>query len=184
MIQELVDKNDSILRQEMKPFDFSNPPIDPVVLYNDLAETMIEKGGIGLSANQVGLPYRFFVMRAEEIIGCFNPKIVDFSAEQVILEEGCLSFPNLFVKIKRPKTIKVRYTLPDGETVTRKFDGMTARCFQHELDHLNGVVYTKRANKIHLEKANKTSKNLSKYPVRLRSTLSEKAKETIEWLKS
>jgi peptide deformylase len=184
MIQELVDKNDSILKREMKPFDFSNPPVDPVVLYNDLAETMIENGGIGLSANQVGLPYRFFVMRSEEIIGCFNPKIVDFSSEQVILEEGCLSYPNLYVKIKRPKIIKVRYTLPNGETVTRKFDGITARCFQHELDHLNGIVYTKRANKIHLEQANKIVKKMSKYPVRKINEMSEQARNMIEWLKS
>jgi len=95
MIRELVDKNDI-----MKPFDFSNPPADPVVLYNDLAETMIENGGIGLSANHVGLPYRFFVLRAAEIVGFFNPSVVDFSSDQVIFEAWFLSYPNLFVNLK------------------------------------------------------------------------------------
>jgi peptide deformylase len=101
-------------------------------------------------------------MRAENIIGVFNPKIVDASSEMVYLEEGCLSYPNLWVKIKRPKKIKVRFTNPDGQTETRVFDGMSARVFQHELDHLDGVLHVKRANKFHLEQARKLAKKLSK----------------------
>jgi peptide deformylase len=80
----------------------------------------------------------------------------------VYLEEGCLSYPNLWVKIKRPKKIKVRYTNPDGKTETRVFDGMSARVFQHELDHLNGILHIKRANRIHLDQAKKLAKKLSK----------------------
>lgn len=162
MIRELVDCYDSILRQKTENFDFTNPPINPVELYNDLAETMRENDGLGLAAPQVGLPYRAFVMRAENIIGVFNPKIVDVSSEKVYLEEGCLSYPNLWVKIKRPKKIKVRFTNPDGQTETRVFDGMSARVFQHELDHLDGVLHVKRANKFHLEQAKKLAKKLSK----------------------
>jgi peptide deformylase len=101
-------------------------------------------------------------MRAENIIGVFNPKIVDASSEMVYLEEGCLSYPNLWVKIKRPKKIKVRFTNPDGQTETRVFDGMSARVFQHELDHLDGVLHVKRANKFHLEQARKLAKKLNK----------------------
>ena len=162
MIRELVDCYDPILRQSTENFDFANPPINPVELYNDLAETMRENDGLGLASPQVGLPYRAFVMRAENIIGVFNPKIVDASSEMVYLEEGCLSYPNLWVKIKRPKKIKVRFTNPDGQTETRVFDGMSARVFQHELDHLDGVLHVKRANKFHLEQARKLAKKLNK----------------------
>ena len=158
MIKKRVPYDDPILRQEMPVFDFSNPPTNPVILYEELAENMLEYKGIGLSANQIGLPYRAFVLRAEEIIGVFNPKVVDFSKETIIIEEGCISNPGLFVKIKRPQKIKARYTLPNGDTVTRQFDGMTARCFLHEMDHLNGLLYTRRANKFHLDKAIKQQK--------------------------
>jgi peptide deformylase len=158
MIRELVDCNDPILKQKTENFDFANPPINPVELYNDLAEN----DGLGLAAPQVGLPYRVFVMRAENIIGVFNPKIVDISSEMVYLEEGCLSYPNLWVKVKRPKKVKVRYTNPDGQTETRVFDGMSARVFQHEFDHLEGIVHTKRANRFHLEQARKLQKKLNK----------------------
>jgi peptide deformylase len=158
VIKKRVPYDDPILRQEMPVFDFSNPPTNPVILYEELAENMLEYKGIGLSANQIGLPYRAFVLRAEEIIGVFNPKVVDFSKETIIIEEGCISNPGLFVKIKRPQKIKARYTLPNGDTVTRQFDGMTARCFLHEMDHLNGLLYTRRANKFHLDKAIKHQK--------------------------
>lgn len=183
MIRKLIDCEHELLQQEMPEFDFMNPQINPVELYNDLAHTMIEHHGLGLSANQIGLPHRAFVMRAEEIIGCFNPRIVDYSTEQIYLEEGCLSFPGFFVKIKRPKKIKARYTLPNGETVTETFDGITARCFQHELDHLNGLLYTSRANAYHLEKAKKNAKKFKKYPVKPMSQLSDKSREFLSWLK-
>ena len=158
MIRELLDCNDPFLRKPVEKFDFSNPPTDPLELAVDLAETCLHHNGLALSANQVGLPYRVFVIRGEEIIVCFNPVLVDQSEETIVLEEGCLSFPNLFVKVKRPKKIKVRYTEPNGETKTQIFDGFTARVFQHELDHLNGIVYTSRANKFHLEQARKRAK--------------------------
>ena len=150
----LVASTDPILKTAALPFEFGDQmPVNPIELYNDMAKFMLEKSGLGLSANQVGLPYRFFVMRAEEVIGCFNPKIVDFGEQTVYMDEGCLSFPGLFIKVKRPANIKVRYTEPNGNTVTRKFSGMSARIFQHELDHLDGVTYKQRASKIHLERA-------------------------------
>ena len=160
MIVPILGKDHPILKEEMPAFDFQNPIMDPVELYNDLAETMRENEGMGLSANQIGVRTRAFVMRAEEIIGVFNPRVVDISSETVMLEEGCLSYPNLFVKIKRPKSIKVRFTTPDGETSTKTFTGMTARVFLHELDHLNGIAHTSRANRYHLEQAKKLLKKL------------------------
>lgn len=153
MKYELVKSTDPILTTEIEPFDFSNVPIDPLDLVSDMAEVMLAEGGVGLSANQLGLPYRCFIMNADELIPCFNPKVVDYSSKMVYLEEGCLSFPGLYVKIKRPQRIKVRYTEPNGNVVTRVFEGMSARVFQHELDHLNGIAYIKRANKLHLKTA-------------------------------
>ena len=123
------------------------------------------------------------------IIGVFNPRIVDISSEMVYLEEGCLSYPNLWVKIKRPKKIKVRFTNPDGQTETRVFDGMSARVFQHELDHLDGILHVKRANKFHLDQAKKLAKKLNKgKPVtasglRIKS-LTPEAEQILEALKS
>lgn len=184
MIRDILDHTDPILREEMPAFDFANPIMDPVELYTDLAETMRENEGMGLSANQIGVRTRAFVMRAEEIIGVFNPRVVDVSSETVMLEEGCLSYPNLFVKIKRPKSIKVRFTTPDGETSTKTFTGMTARVFLHELDHLNGIAHTSRANRYHLEQAKKLVKKINrKYPIKPVSELSDEAREMLEWLK-
>jgi peptide deformylase len=155
MIYELIDCNDPLLTQKMDPFDFSDPPVNPLDLVADLAETMLARNGIGLSANQCGLPYRVFVMLGQELIPCFNPRIVDTSNETVVLEEGCLSYPGLFVKVKRPRRIKVRFAEPNGNIVTQTFEGMTARVFQHELDHLDGINYQQRANRYHLEQAGK-----------------------------
>jgi len=117
---------------------------------------MYDWNGIGLAANQVGVPYRVFAMRGSpENFVCFNPRIVQPSAENIILEEGCLSFPGLLVKVKRPKHIRVRFQTPNGDTRTETFIGMTARIFQHELDHLDGRLYFNRANKYHKEIAMK-----------------------------
>lgn len=153
MIYDLVDPTDPILHTRIEEFNFAAPPVDPLDLVSNLAETMLENNGIGLAANQCGLPYRVFVLLSNEIIPCFNPKIVDSSKEMIVLEEGCLSYPGLSVKVKRPRRIKVRYTEPNGNTITRTFDGLTARVFQHELSHLNGIVHINEASFIHKKQA-------------------------------
>lgn len=153
MIRELVPANHPALNFPVETFDFNNPSVVPIDLATDLAETMFEYKGIGLAATQVGLLFRAFIMLADELIPVFNPRIVDSSTETIYLEEGCLTHPGLFVKIKRPRRIKVRYAEPNGNIVTRVFDGMTARIFQHELDHLDGIDYLQRASRIHIEQA-------------------------------
>lgn len=162
MIYDLVESNHPMLKQVQPIFDFTSPPVDPLDLVSNLAETMIRYNGIGIAANQCGLPYRVFVLLADELIPCFNPKIVDFSNESIYLEEGCLSYPGLLVKVKRPKKIKVRYTEPNGNTLTRVFDGMTSRAFQHEISHLNGICHIDEASYIHKEQALKKWKKLQK----------------------
>ena len=173
MIYDLIPANSPILKQVMEPFDFSNPPVNPLDLVTDLAETMLANDGIGLSANQVGLPYRVFVMLGQELIPCFNPRIVDRSEETIMLEEGCLSYPDLFVKIKRARRIKVRYAEPNGNIVTQIFDGMTARVFQHEMDHLDGINYQMRANNYHLEQARKRKPKKNKLSPEARNLIRE-----------
>lgn len=163
MIHKLVPDDHPILRTKMEDFDFVNPPTDPIQLAKDLTESMIANNGLGLSANQIGLPYRVFAINGNPVYVCFNPRIVDQTNSNIVLmDEGCLSFPNLFLKIKRPRIIKVRFTKPNGETETLKFDGMTARCFQHELDHLNGIVYTDKVSTYHLNKGMNDRKKLQR----------------------
>lgn len=162
LICELVNKNDPILRQKTPKFDFSNPPYHPDELAHRLTQTMIARGGVGLAAPQIGLPYRAFALKSNPILVCFNPIVVDASTEQIEMEEGCLTFPGLVLKIKRPKIIKVRFTLPNGETRTEKFIGMTARIFQHENDHLDGILFTSKVSPLKLEMARKKLKKMER----------------------
>jgi len=158
MIKHLVSVDNPILTTKTEPFDFANSPCDVTQLAMDLIETMNFYQGIGLSANQVGLPYRVFVMRAETPFVCFNPKIVMPSEELITLEEGCLSIPGLIAKVTRSKHVKVRFQTPSGVVVTKTFTGMTARCFQHEMDHMDGIFFFDGIGRLKMEKAIKDAK--------------------------
>ena len=151
--EHLVKYPNLILTTPCEEFDFNNPPGDPSELSLGLMQLMNQYQAIGLSANQVSIPFRVFAMKGyPENFVCFNPKIVNFSEEKDLLEEACLSFPGVNVKIKRSRSIRVRFQTPSGELVTTNFDGLTARTFQHEIDHLDGVLFFNRANKYHREK--------------------------------
>ena len=163
VIHALVKDTDPILSQVMPRFDFDNPVVDPIQLAYDLVESMRHHKGIGLSANQIGLPYRVFVMHSSPTKVCFNPRVVTVSHEVVLLDEGCLSHPNLFVKVKRPERVKVRYQDATGKTFTEHFIGMTARVFLHELDHMEGKHFTSRANPVHLERARREQKKINRH---------------------
>jgi peptide deformylase len=153
-MSEIIIGPEPILTEMVPEFNFQNPPENPKDIALELMKTMNDHGGLGLSANQIGKPYRVFSIRGyPENYVCFNPKIVHMSDELITLEEGCLSFPNMIVKIKRPKNIRVRFQTPSGIVETKVFDGLTARVFQHELDHLNGVLFYNRANRYHKEQA-------------------------------
>lgn len=162
MVLELVSSDDVILNQPLGDFDFSNPLVNPIELANQLIETMVANKGLGLSANQCGLPYRVFVMHSSPTKVCFNPRIVTASHEVSCMEEGCLSHPNLFLKIKRPTRIKVRYQDASGETFTEQFVGMTARIFLHEFDHMEGKNFITRANPLHVERARREQKKINR----------------------
>ena len=158
MIKHLVHYENPILTTKTETFDFENPPCDINQLSLDLIETMNFYKGIGLSANQIGLPYRVFVMRAEIPFVCFNPRIVMPGSEQVTLDEACLSVPGLIAKITRPRHIKVRFQTPSGATVTKEFTGLTARCFLHEMMHLDGKFFFEGIGRLKMEKAIKVAK--------------------------
>ena len=123
----------------------------------DMIALMKERFGIGLASNQLGMLYRMFVMTfsSGEDIGVYNPEILEVSEETVALEEGCLTFPLLYFIVTRPAKVKVRFQTVDQEVVEDWLEGMDARCFQHEFDHLNGKLYLEYASDMKLQRAMK-----------------------------
>lgn len=146
----IVKFPDPILRERMPDFDFVNPPLDPVELEKNMIALMFKEDGIGLAANQVGIRARMFVMGhrdyPEAAQAFFNPMVVAHIDEVKDLEEGCLSFPGIFVNIKRPTKIKARWQNSKGEWQEDVFDGYNCKCFLHELDHLEGIVFQDRVS--------------------------------------
>ena len=130
----------------------------------DMIKLMQDERGLGLAANQIGITKRFFAIGHESFDTfeknaiIWNPLIKKYSEEKVFDVEGCLSFPDIFVKVGRPKQIEVQYETTQGETKTAKLDGMESKCFQHELDHLEGITFNKRVSKLRWDMAKKKSK--------------------------
>jgi peptide deformylase len=166
VILELVKSDSSILKQKCELFDFATPQYDPEKLVEDLKESMIQHRGIGLSACQVGIPLRVFAVGdpndPDNIVVMFNPRIVDFSEDVVLMEEGCLSFPGMFIKVKRSNSIRLRYYNMSGEIITQSYDGIPARAIQHEYDHMEGIAFHSRASSFHLDQAKRQKKKLDK----------------------
>jgi peptide deformylase len=152
---KLIPETSSILLQKCETFDFDNPPHDPESFALNLYSTMVNNDGLGLSACQVGYPYRVFAMRtnSENPLVLFNPRIVDVSDKMVSMKEGCLSFPLLYLNVKRPDRIRIRFQNYTGETKTETFIGMTARVALHEYDHLEGKVFTQVASSFETQRA-------------------------------
>lgn len=136
---------------------------DRELLVKEMLRIMFATNGIGLAAPQVGINSRMFVMgNRTAVYACFNPRIIESSEEQAIGPEGCLSFPGLFLNVKRPTSIKVEYEDVKNHTQTREFTGIMARCFQHELDHLDGVCFTERSSKMGLRLARERQRKFLK----------------------
>ena len=120
---------------------------------HDMIHLMIHSNGMGLAANQIGITKRFFaighesfdVFKKPAII--YNPVLISADKEQELGQEGCLSFPGLLLQISRPRIIMVRYQNNKGEFLLSRLTGLEARCFQHELDHLDGITFNKKANR-------------------------------------
>ena len=146
----IVKFPDQILREEIPEFDFTNPTIDPIQLEQDMIKAMLAHDGIGLAANQIGIKARMFVMghssNPESAQAFFNPIVVKTTDTVEDLEEGCLSFPGIYVNIKRPTKILARWQNSKGEWQESEFDGYNCKCFLHELDHLQGIVFQDRVS--------------------------------------
>jgi peptide deformylase len=126
----------------------------------DMIKLMLDEKGMGLAANQIGITKRFFAIGHESFDTfqkhaiIWNPQVINASEGKVIDVEGCLSFRDIFVKVERPKTVEVQYETTQGKTRFARLDGMESKCFQHELDHLEGVTFNKRVSKIRWQMAN------------------------------
>ena len=132
---------------------------------NDMIKFMLENKGMGLAANQIGITKRFFAIGSETFDKfkksaiIWNPRLITQSEEKVIHEEGCLSFKGIFIKVERSKVIEVEYETTQGTKETARLDNMESKCFQHELDHLEGITFNKRISKLRWDMAKKKTLN-------------------------
>lgn len=154
---ELVEPKHPALhkRANIDPF---GTDIDWAEREKEMFQLMHDKFGIGLAAPQIGSSYNMFVMNHEYLgdIGIYKPEILESSEETCRWEEGCLSFPMLYLDVERPEKVKVRYFKNDGETVVETWmDGRDARCFQHEYDHLYGDLFLDKVSDLKLQRAYK-----------------------------
>ena len=145
MILQLTPNTHPILHERVKP---CSKDLDRREMSRILKENMMHYEGVGLSANQIGIGERVFIMmlnmETEETITCFNPRIIKRYDDDVWCEEGCLSFPDEIINVKRPDRIVVKYEDEDKKDHKIKLSGMAARVFLHEFDHLEGIVFTER----------------------------------------
>jgi len=135
-------------------------------LSDKMFELMFKFGGIGLSCNQVGLPFNMFVMGGHPELEnglkmtCFNPMIIKSSDEKVLMKEGCLTFPFVFLSIKRPRKVVVKYEDENGQLKEAHLDGMMSRIFQHEYEHMLGKTFIDGISKFKLDLAYKKAEKL------------------------
>ncbi|CAB4125972.1 Def N-formylmethionyl-tRNA deformylase [uncultured Caudovirales phage] len=153
---KLIKSPNPILQQRAEDWNFELDQSAEQV-EAEMIQIMLENNGRGLAANQVGLLKRVFTiqLRGEQPIAMFNPTVINQSDELSIDEEGCLSFPDLWLDVKRPKRIDVVYLDKLGKECTMTLSGIDARCFLHELDHLNGVCFTDLVSVLKLAMAKK-----------------------------
>jgi len=162
---KLIPPNDPRVLSAIAPFQNDMLKEEGFKDRKELTEKMFELmkkyGGIGLSANQVGLPFNMFVLGDHPQLenglkmACFNPMIISSSEEKVVMKEGCLTFPFLWLSITRPRKVVVKYEDENGELKEGHLDGMMSRIFQHEYDHMLGRVFTEYASKMKLDMAYK-----------------------------
>lgn len=174
---ELVSSSNTILTQKCEPYNWEDPIMDAHTLTEELHRLRRNDGGVGLAAPQGGINTRVLVtgignfetegVREFDYV-FFNPEITEYSEDKVWFTEGCLSFPNFYIKIKRSENIVISWEDEQGKQTTERFGGILGRILQHEVDHLDGVTFDQRATWHHLQKARKER------------TLSERRKRRIE----
>ena len=159
----LIESTNPLLKVKLSE---CSSDLDREKVEGQLIDSMKHYQGIGLSANQVGIMERVFVMYSDvkkrEIISCFNPKIITQSDTEIVIEEGCLSYPGLWLKVKRPDGIEVEYEDKTGEVQSKAMFGLECRIFLHEYDHMEGTDFTKKVSKIKLDRAKKRQSKMLK----------------------
>jgi peptide deformylase len=148
-VYRILEEHEPSLREKAKPV----PKITPNVLklLDNLAETMYSAGGVGLAAPQIGVPKRVFVADiGDQLYELINPVFLRLSEEAASENEGCLSVPEKYGLVTRPLSVVLEGQNRLGETVTIATEGYLARVFQHESDHLNGILFTDIADAVYL----------------------------------
>jgi peptide deformylase len=165
-IKPLIILPDPVLRLVSKPVERVDAPL--LKLADDMLETMYDAPGIGLAAIQVGEPLRMLVIdlhkegepKAPQLF--INPEIVESADERSVYEEGCLSIPDYYAEVERPASVRVKYLDRDGKEQEVPAEGLLATCLQHEIDHLNGVLFIDHISKLKRDMVVKKFKKLAK----------------------
>lgn len=165
----LIPWNDPRLKTPPKLWDFTQPVEEAAKLGLLLINVAVKLQGAGLSANQIGIDAKVFAITVVENYhyAVFNPEILESSTETILMEEGCLSRPGLWLRVSRPDRIKVKYFTFKGEEVHTELQGYHSRVFQHEYDHMLGIDFTQRVGKLKLDMA---LKKLSKQVIKAATT--------------
>ena len=131
---------------------------------DEMVKTMRLANGVGLASTQVNIDRRYFVMEIDGIVKkCINPEILEILADNVRTDEGCLSIPGIFKKVSRPDKIKVKYLNEYAEEVVEEMQGLWAKAFQHETDHINGMMYIDRLTPVNKNLIRKKLEIIKKY---------------------
>jgi peptide deformylase len=160
---QLVSVTDPILK---KPLESCSIGLDRKELHDRLLSAMEHYQGIGLSANQIGIKERVFIMysdvKKKETITCFDPLITEYHLDKIIMDEGCLTWPGLWLKVERSEGIRCVYNDVDGELVQVEMHGLESRIFQHEYDHMEGTNFTQRVSRLKLNMAKRRATKMMK----------------------
>lgn len=153
------------LDKQVNSFDFDK--LDASEISAQMIDLMLKEGGIGLSANQVGLDAQIFVMKPhllenKQPFAVINPTIEKVLSQTELMPEGCLSHPNLFLSIVRPKGLVAKYFDITGKECIIELYDIDARCFLHEYDHLQGIEFIDRVSKLKLQLAEKKRRKKEK----------------------
>ncbi|PWJ80896.1 peptide deformylase [Pseudaminobacter salicylatoxidans] len=165
-IKPLIILPDPVLRQISKPVERVDGDLRK--LADDMLETMYDAPGIGLAAIQIGIPLRLLVIdlakddedKAPMVV--INPEILDRSDDRSVYEEGCLSIPDYYAEVERPASVRAKFLDRDGKEQEITAEGLLATCLQHEIDHLNGVLFIDYISKLKRDMVMRKFKKLAK----------------------
>ncbi|NLZ39373.1 MAG: peptide deformylase [Firmicutes bacterium] len=146
-LRQIRKNGDPVLRQKAHPVKKITPQI--IKLLNDMAETMYDANGVGLAAPQIGISKRLIVIDVADehnLLKLINPEIIASSGKETAIE-GCLSFPGIAGEVERAEAVTVRALIPAGDTIELKATGLLARALQHEIDHLDGILFVDRVSR-------------------------------------